>query len=86
MSREELLVAARRMREAIRVHRDSSGHDLCWHHPALWDLLPDQTPAEIEVPEWPQFMRGCVRYRSSLDDQVPDAPRVAIEPGEGTRP
>ena len=86
MSREELLVAARQMREAIRTHRDSSMHELCWHHPALWDLLPEETPPEIEVPEWPQFMRGCVRYRASLDAQVPDAPRVARELGEAAGP
>ena len=82
MSREELLVAARGMREAIRAHRDTSGHELCWHHPALWDLLPEATPPEIEVPEWPQFMRGCIGYRASLDAQAPDAPRVAREFGE----
>jgi hypothetical protein len=79
MSRDELLVSARRMREAIRQHRDSSGHDLCWHHPALWDLLPDPTPPEVEVPEWPQFMRGCVAYRTSLEVQAPEAPRVVRE-------
>ena len=85
MSREELLAAARAMRGAIREHRDSSGHDLCWHHPALWDLLPEPTPPAIEVPEWPQFMRGCVRYRASLDAQAPDAPRLASELGEDPR-
>jgi hypothetical protein len=79
MSYEELLVAAHRMREAIRDHRDASGQDLCWHHPALWDLLPDPAPSGIEVPEWPQFMRGCVRYRASLDVQAPDAPRMTRE-------
>ena len=83
MNREELLVAAHRMREAIREHRDASGQELCWHHPALWALLPEQTPPAIEVPEWPQFMRGCVRYRSSLDAQAPDAPRMTREFGEG---
>jgi hypothetical protein len=31
------------------------------------------------VPAWPQFMRGCVRYRQSLDDQLPDAPRSDAE-------
>ena len=82
MSHDELLVAARRMREAIRVHRDASGQDLCWHHPAMWDLLPEGTPPEIEVPEWPQFMRGCVRYRTSLDTQAPEAARVTREFGE----
>lgn len=41
MSRADLLVAAKAMRAAIREHRDSIGHDLCWHHPRLWALLPD---------------------------------------------
>jgi hypothetical protein len=27
------------------------------------------------VPAWPAFMRGCVRYRQSLDEQLPPAPR-----------
>jgi hypothetical protein len=70
-----LRAVARQMRQAIRVHRDSSGHDLCWYHPALWALLPDP-PAMPEVPDWPQFMRGCVHYRASLDRQIPDAPRI----------
>ncbi len=76
---DELLAEARRLRAAIRAHRDTSGHDLCWHHPAMWDLLPDKQPPAIEVPEWPQFMRGCVRYRASLDEQAPSARRVPRE-------
>lgn len=31
-----------RLREGIRQHRDSSLHELCWHYPALWGLLPEQ--------------------------------------------
>jgi hypothetical protein len=27
------------------------------------------------VPDWPEFLRGCVRYRQSLDEQAPGAPR-----------
>jgi len=79
MSREALIDAAKTMRRAIRAHRDTSGHDLCWHHPDLWALLPDPPPPGLAVPAWPQFMRGCIRYRQSLDAQVPDAPRVAQE-------
>jgi len=30
-------------------------------------------------PDWPQFMRGCIRYRQSLDEQLPDAPRTTGE-------
>ena len=33
----------------------------------------------IAVPEWPQFLRGCVAYRQSLDEQAPAAPRTREE-------
>src|SRR5207245_9384228 len=26
------------------------------------------------VPTWPEFLRGCLQYRQSLDEQLPDAP------------
>lgn len=79
MSREELLTEARRLREGIRSHRDSSGHELCWHHPALWGLLPERQDPLPTVPEWPVFLRGCIQYRQSLDEELPDAPRSAEE-------
>ena len=82
-SRGELLEEVRRLRAGIREHRDSTGHDLCWHQPSLWSLLPEPVAADIAVPEWPQFMRGCVRYRQSLDEQAPQAERQAIEFEEG---
>ena len=75
MSRAELITEVRRLRSGIREHRDASGHDLCWHHPALWGLLPERTDPLPIVPSWPQFLRGCIRYRQSLDEQLPDAPR-----------
>ena len=75
MSRADLIAEIRKLRRGIREHRDSSGHDLCWHHPDLWGLLPERTDAVPAVPAWPQFLRGCIRYRQSLDEQLPDAPR-----------
>lgn len=75
MTREQLIAEVKRLREAIRAHRDSSGHDLCWHHPAMWSLLPERSDRLPVVPAWPQFMRGCVQYRQSLDEQLPQAPR-----------
>lgn len=75
MSREQLAGEVRRLRAGIREHRDSSGQELCWHHPKLWGLLPEKTDPVPVVPEWPQFLRGCVRYRESLDEQLPGAPR-----------
>jgi len=73
MSREQLIAEARRLRTGIREHRDSSGHDLCWHHPDLWSLLPEPIPHDIAVPPWPKFLRGCVKYRESLEREWPDA-------------
>lgn len=81
MSHADLLAVARALRTAIRRHRDSTGHDLCWHHPDMWRLLPDEMEQNLSVPEWPQFMRGCVRYRQSLDEQLVAAPRTKKEFG-----
>jgi hypothetical protein len=79
LTREQLVDEVKRLRAGIRAHRDSSGHELCWHHPALWGLLPEPLDRRIAVPAWPQFLRGCIRYRQSLDEQLPDAPRTAEE-------
>jgi hypothetical protein len=75
LSRDQLAAEVKKLRHAIREHRDSTGHDLCWHHPAMWSLLPEKTDPVPVVPDWPRFMQGCVRYRQSLDEQSPDAPR-----------
>ena len=70
MTREELVAVARQLREAIREHRDADRHDLCWHHPRLWGLLPDRSSRHPTVPDWPEFMAGCIRYRASLDAEA----------------
>ena len=75
MTREQLIAEAKRLRAGIRAHRDSTEHELCWHHPALWGLLPEKTDPLPTVPSWPQFLRGCLRYRQSLDEQMPHTPR-----------
>jgi hypothetical protein len=85
MSVEELIAEVKRLREGIRAHRDSSGHDLCWHHPRLWELLPDRITPEIAVPPWPKFLRGCVKYRESLDRQLPNARIIDTEYDEAER-
>jgi hypothetical protein len=79
LDREALIAEVKRLRAGIRSHRDSSGQELCWHHPQLWGLLPERTDPTPAVPEWPQFLRGCVKYRESLDRQLPNAPRTQAE-------
>ena len=79
LDRNTLIAEVRRLRAGIRAHRDSTGHELCWHHPQLWGLLPERTDPLPSVPAWPQFLRGCIRYRESLDRQLPAAPRNADE-------
>jgi hypothetical protein len=76
MTREDLVAEVKKLRQGVRTHRDCSGHQLCWHHPALWGLLPKRTDPRLVVPEWPEFMRGCIRYRQSLDEQAANAPRT----------
>ncbi len=75
MSREQLVEEVKTLRSGIRAHRDSTLHELCWHQPGLWGLLPEKTDPVPVVPAWPQFIGGCVKYRQSLDAQAPNAPR-----------
>ena len=79
LDRDALIAEVKRLRAGIREHRDSSGQELCWHHPKLWGLLPETSDPLPTVPDWPQFLRGCLTYRESLDRQLPDAPRTREE-------
>jgi hypothetical protein len=77
--RTALIAEVKRLREGIRAHRDSTGQDLCWHHPQLWGLLPEKMSPAVAVPPWPDFLRGCVRYRESLQRELPAAPVADAE-------
>jgi hypothetical protein len=75
LDRTQLIEEVMNLRRGIREHRDSSGQELCWHHPKLWNLLPEKTDPKIAIPDWPEFMKGCIRYRKSLDGTSPsDSP------------
>lgn len=76
MSHDDLISEIKKLRDGIRKHRDCSGHNLCWYHPDLWNLLPEKYDPEISVPDWPLFMEGCIRFRRSLDEQLPNALRT----------
>ena len=77
MSRDQLIAELKKLRAGIRRHRDSSEHELCWHHPGLWGLLPEKTDPKPVVPQWPEFIQCCVRYRQSLEKQTAEPPRAA---------
>lgn len=77
MPREELVAEIKKLRAGIRAHRDRSGHDLCWHVPELWGLLPENHIVEPVVPPKEEFHLHCLNYRASLDG-VPE-PELAEE-------
>jgi len=79
LDRDRLVAEVKRLRAGIREHRDSTGHDLCWHHPNLWGLLPERVAPDIAVPPWRKFLRGCLRYREALERELPDAPPADYE-------
>ncbi len=83
-SGDDLAAEVRRLRSGIRTHRDSSGHDLCWHHPDLWGLLPERQDPLPVVPDWPEFLRGCVQYRESLDRQQKERSTMMNTAGENS--
>lgn len=86
LTREQLIAEIQRLRAGIRKHRDSTGHDLCWHQPELWGLLPEQRDLRPWVPSWPKFIEGCVRYRQMLDRELADAPRRDVSFGDTPAP
>jgi len=70
LNKEDLIRQVITLRNGIREHRNSTGHELCWHHPKLWNLLPEKANPEIMVPDWPEFMQGCIHYRKSLEKDL----------------
>lgn len=67
MDRETLVAETKRLRAAIRQHRDSSGHDLCWYVPELWATLPEGYAPKPEIPPFCEFIQNCAKYRESLE-------------------
>ena len=68
MTEDELRAEVRKLRAAIRHHRDSNSHDLCWYVPELWDTLPEKQRPKPHVPDWCDFIQNCAAYRNSLDN------------------
>jgi len=79
MPRDALIEEVKRLRAGIREHRDSSGHDLCWHHPNLWGLLPEPIPTDIAVPPLAKIFARLPQISRS------PRPRAAERTGAGPR-
>lgn len=84
MTAQELRAEVLRLRDGIRRHRDADRHDLCWHHPELWGLLPEPSDPVPHAPPWPEFLQGCIAYRQSLERPLVDAPRRTDTPHPGS--
>jgi hypothetical protein len=67
MNRAALLAEIKKLRAGIRIHRDATGHNLCWYVPELWDLLPEKIEPTPEIPPKAEFLACCAEYRQSLD-------------------
>lgn len=70
MSVEELTDEVKKLRAGIRAHRDSSGHNLCWFVPELWNLLPEKIEPKPDIPPKDEFLTCCEQYRNSLSKCV----------------
>jgi len=68
MNPNELIAEVKKLRAGIRAHRDATGHELCWHVPELWNLLPEKVEPRPEVPPKEEFLLQCRKYRDSLGD------------------
>ena len=55
LDRVALIAEVMRLRAGIRQHRDSAEHELCWHHPKLWGLLPEKTDPLAQKAAGPSF-------------------------------
>lgn len=66
LPRNQLKEEIRKLRNAIRTHRDSTGHGLCWYHPELWNLLPEKITPVPQVPPVGEFLARCREYHESL--------------------
>jgi hypothetical protein len=70
MTREQLKESLKGIRGAVRAHRDSKGHNLCWFWPEMWKWLPEHVIPSPEVPDACEFMEQCAAFRRSLNKQA----------------
>jgi hypothetical protein len=72
MSLEELQTEAKRLRDAIRYHRDQKGDDRCWVDDLrLYEALPEPpTNYDPTLPPEDVFLANCKRFCQSRQTPV----------------
>ncbi len=75
LSREQLIAEVKRLRQAFANIATAPGTSCAGTIPRCGRCCRKKSDPLPVVPDWPQFLRGCLRYRQSLDDQLPQAPR-----------
>ncbi|MDZ4823129.1 MAG: hypothetical protein SH856_06695 [Flavobacteriales bacterium] len=63
-----LIEEVKKLRAGVRTYRDSTGHNLCWHYPGLWNLLPEKNYTGYCYPPCSDFISRCVACRKSLEE------------------
>lgn len=77
MDEEALKQRVRELEDAIRKHREQTGHNMCWENDEeLWAVLKDGVKIDHTAPPWQEFMTKCAAYRASKDEREERSPNV----------
>ena len=65
---EWLIDKIEELEDAIKNHREQTGHNMCWENDEeLWLVLKDKVKSDHTPPDWDKFMNKCVEYRKSRE-------------------
>jgi hypothetical protein len=63
MAADGLIAEIKRLRSAIRQHRDEKGHGRCWlDDQTLYRSLPETAQADFTLPPKEEFLTNCEIY------------------------
>ncbi len=63
LSAKQLRKEIVRLRNAIRQHRDETGHGRCWlDDQRLYTILPDNQDPDLALPPRAEFLANCALY------------------------
>lgn len=69
---DKVVAANFKLVEAIKKHRDKSGHELCWlNDRELWSVLGDAEYPHDSLPVREEFLGQCAKYYESRIKNTP---------------